>query len=43
MHNPYFRTKYYREETSGGKAEAKIEKIIINILFKLKIKKDKNV
>jgi len=32
MNNPYFRTKYYREESIAGTTEAKYEKKIIDTL-----------
>jgi hypothetical protein len=37
MKNPYFQTKYYKEETVGGQMETKIElktqKIMSKIMF----------
>jgi hypothetical protein len=35
MKNPYFQSKYYREETPAGKAETKIENFFIKITHKL--------
>lgn len=32
MNNPYFRTKYYKEESPGGKFEAQVEKKIAKII-----------
>jgi hypothetical protein len=41
MSNPYFKTKYYEEESPGGIMEKKIEKKIAAIIKK--IWKRKNV
>jgi hypothetical protein len=41
MHNPYFKTKYYEEESPGGKLEKAIEKKILSVFRK--IWKSKNV
>ena len=35
MKNPYFQTKYYKEETPAGQMEDKIEKRIEKILSKI--------
>jgi len=35
MKNPYFQSKYYREESPAGLAEAKIEARIEKIFYKI--------
>jgi hypothetical protein len=44
MKNPYFQSKYYREETPAGQMEAKVENFFKRILKKLLFwKKEKDV
>jgi hypothetical protein len=35
MKNPYFQSKYYKEETPAGKMETRIEKRIEKIISKI--------
>lgn len=46
MNNPYFRTKYYKEESAAGKLETKVEAklLLLNPLYwirKVKVRREK--
>lgn len=42
MKNPYFQTKYYKEETPAGKMETRIENKIDKVLSKIFFWRKKN-
>lgn len=36
FHSPYFQSKYYKEETPGGKFETKIENFLKRLIYPIK-------